>query len=156
MKDRREKRGAIKASGGWIRMSCQLGSLQRIPSWFKSKVLIMKLENSASFPFSFHLVHCGQVLAVSGEGDQAGGQVDQAADLQVRGGAAGGRRADAVPCTHHVTVAPLDTAGKTHHASNLDPERHIFWSACVGLLFDLDFDLVNTSLLAKKNGKWDG
>lgn len=113
------------------------------------------METSAPLPFSLHLVHCGQLLAVSGEGDQAGGQVDQAADLQVRGGAAGGRRADGVRRTHHVAVAPLDTAGKRHHASNLDPERHIFWSACAGLLFDLDFDLLNTSLLAKTNGERD-
>lgn len=70
------------------------------------------MKNAAWFPFSFYLVHCGQLLAVGGEGDQASGQVDQAADLQVRVGAAGGRRADGVPRIHHVTVAPLDTAEK--------------------------------------------
>ena len=58
-----------------------------------------------------HLICCGQLLAVSGEGDEAGGQVDQTADLQVRVGAAGGRRADRVRSAHHVAVAPLDAAG---------------------------------------------
>ncbi|TNN60675.1 hypothetical protein EYF80_029148 [Liparis tanakae] len=56
-----------------------------------------------------HLIRGGQLLAVGGEGDEASGQVDQAADLQVGVGAAGGRRADCVRSAHHVAVAPLDT-----------------------------------------------
>lgn len=83
------------------------------------------MKNAASLPFLkkniCYLVHCGQLLAVGGEGHQASGQVDQAADLQVRIGAAGGRRAGGVPRAHHVAVAPLDAAGKDT-ASNLDWE----------------------------------
>lgn len=62
-----------------------------------------------------YLVYCGQFLAVGREGEQASSQVDQAADLQVRVGAAGGRRIDGFPRAHHVAVAPLDTAGNILH-----------------------------------------
>lgn len=58
------------------------------------------------------LIRCGQLLAVGSERDEASGQVDQTADLQVRVGAAGGRRANGVRPTHHVAVAPLDTEAK--------------------------------------------
>lgn len=61
-------------------------------------------------PIFFYLVYSGQLLAIGHEGDQASSQVDQAADLQVRVGAAGGSRIDGIPRTNHVTVAPLDTA----------------------------------------------
>lgn len=60
-------------------------------------------------PRDFYLICHGQVFAVSRKGDEAGGQVDQTADLQVRVGAAGGRRADGIARTYHVAVTPLDT-----------------------------------------------
>lgn len=60
--------------------------------------------------FLFYLIRGGQLLAVGGERDEASGQVDQTADLQVGVGATGGRRAERVPSTHQVAVTPLDTA----------------------------------------------
>ena len=59
-----------------------------------------------------YLIICGQLLAVGSEGDEASGQVNQTADLQVTVGAAGGRGADCVCCTHHVAVTPLDTVSR--------------------------------------------
>lgn len=58
----------------------------------------------------FYLICGGQLLAVGSERDEASGQVDQTADLQVRVGATGGRRAERVPSAHQVAVTPLDTA----------------------------------------------
>lgn len=55
-----------------------------------------------------YLICCGQLLAVGSEGDEASGQVNQTADLQIGVGAAGGRRPDCVRPTHHVAVTPLD------------------------------------------------
>lgn len=58
-----------------------------------------------------YLVGRGYLLPVDGEGQEAGGQVYQTADLQVHVAAAGavsGRRHVAAP--HHVAVAPLDAA----------------------------------------------
>lgn len=75
-----------------------------------------------------YLVYCGQLLAVGREGDQASSQVDQAADLQVSVGAAGGSWIDGFPRAHHVAVAPLDTAGKYTALQNRK-ERQILWSS---------------------------
>lgn len=61
--------------------------------------------------FFIYLVCGGQLLAVAGESDEACGQVDVAADLQVGVGASGGGRAHGVRATHHVAVAPLDAEG---------------------------------------------
>lgn len=87
----------------------------------------MELATCNISPIFFYLVYCGQLLAVGREGDQASSQVDQAADLQVRVGAAGGRRIDGIPHTHHVAIAPLDTAEKYTALQNWK-ERHILWS----------------------------
>lgn len=59
-----------------------------------------------------YLICCGQLLSIGSEGDEARGQVDQTADLQVRVVAAGGRRADCICSTHHVAVTPLDAAAE--------------------------------------------
>lgn len=89
-----------------------------------------------------YLVYCGQFLAVGHEGDQASSQVDQAADLQVRVGAAGGRRIDGFPRAHHVAVAPLDTAGKYTSLQNWQ-ERHILWSSYARNSLPLTLNLFN-------------
>ena len=56
-----------------------------------------------------HLVDGGQLLAVGCEGDEAAGQVDEAADLHVAAGAARRGEARRVRAPDHVAVAPLDT-----------------------------------------------
>lgn len=73
-------------------------------------VSLSSLRSTTVLFFFFYLICRGQLLAVGSERDEASGQVDQTADLQVRVGAAGGRRADCVPSTHQVAVTPLDTA----------------------------------------------
>lgn len=58
-----------------------------------------------------YLIGCGDLLPVDSEGQEAGGQVYQTADLQVHVAAAGavssGRH---IATPHHVAVAPLDAA----------------------------------------------
>lgn len=74
--------------------------------------VVLERQSSASHYCAIILIYLicrGQLLAVGSKRDEASGQVDQTADLQVRVGAAGGRWADCVRSTHHVAVTPLDT-----------------------------------------------
>lgn len=71
-----------------------------------------------------HLVGGGDLLPVGSEGQEAGGKVDQTADLQVNVAAAVAvccRRHVAAP--HHVAVAPLDAA-----ATDAAGQGHILWN----------------------------
>lgn len=72
-----------------------------------------------------YLIGCGQLLAVGSEGDEAGGQVNQAADFQVGAGAIGGRRADCFRSAHHVAVTPLNAAAKQAQCE-LSTDRYKF------------------------------
>lgn len=74
-----------------------------------------------------HLVGCGDLLPVDSEGQEAGGQVDQTAHLQVDVAAAGavsGRCHVAAP--HHVAVAPLDAAATDSAGSRSYSSEHIY------------------------------
>lgn len=81
---------------------------------FMNKTVFVPQSSAPRFCCSvlIYLISCGQLLAVGSEGDEASGQVDQTANLQVGVGAAGGRRADRVCSIHHVAVTPLHTAAK--------------------------------------------
>ena len=64
--------------------------------------------------WGYYLVGGGDLLAVDGEGQQAGGQVDQAAHLQVHVAAAGGVGATIhLPGPHHVAVTTPHPAAAT-------------------------------------------
>lgn len=93
---------------------------------FMRRTVLVGSPPPAAMLLLFYLIRRGQLLAVGGERDEACGQVDQAADLQVGVGATGGRRAERVPCAHQVAVAPLDAA-----ADNVEkrvPNALLYWS----------------------------
>lgn len=80
------------------------------------KMLVFSLENiqgteeKSVSRSSGYLVGGGHLLAIDGEHHQAGGQIDQAADLQVHVAAARGvGSAGGVAAPDHVAVTPLHT-----------------------------------------------
>lgn len=100
-----------------------------------------------------YLVGGGQLLAVGGEGDEAGGQVNVTANLQVRVGAGGGvGGADDVSTTHHVTVTPPHTGTEQTRRGKRVDEAMRDWRGSFRGGVHMKMVLVHCALL-RSNGR---